>query len=401
MVDRRHFIKNLAASLAAFGGLSLLQRSGLAVATGTEKSLIMDILPGKEALIKRTFRPPNYETPIHYFDAPFTPNKLFFVRYHNAVIPEVKPGEWRLHIGGDAIHTPLEFTLEQLRKDFEQIEFAALCLCSGNRRSLFEPPAPGLQWGSGAMGNALWRGVRLKDVLAKAGIAPSALEVSLAGSDSGALPTTPDFVKSLPLGKALDENTLIAFEMNGEPLPHWNGFPARLIVPGWTATYWLKHLTAINVISKPLDSFWMKTAYRLPKGRFPSGQFSSQETEIDMPITEILINSLITNLVDGQSLTGSQPIEIKGVAWDGGDGIARVEVSTNGGNNWQPAALKQDYGRFSWRQWHFTFAPKHPGTYPIMARAISHSGASQPQEPIPNPSGYQHNAVQKIIVNVA
>jgi DMSO/TMAO reductase YedYZ molybdopterin-dependent catalytic subunit len=401
MVDRRHFIKNLAASLAAFGGLSLLQRSGLAVATDMEKSLIMEALPGKEALIKRTFRPPNYETPIHYFDAPFTPNKLFFVRYHNAVIPEVKLGEWRLRIGGDAIHTPLEFTLEQLRKDFEQIEIAALCLCSGNRRSLFKPPVPGLQWGSGAMGNALWRGVRLKDVLAKAGIDSSALEVSLAGSDSGALPTTPDFVKSLPLGKALDENTLIAFEMNGEPLPHWNGFPARLIVPGWTATYWLKHLTAINVISKPLDSFWMKTAYRLPKGRFPSGQFSSQETEIDMPITEILINSLITNLVDGQSLTGSQPIEIKGVAWDGGDGIARVEVSTNGGNNWQQATLKQDYGPFSWRQWHFTFTPKHPGTYPIMARAISHSGASQPQEPIPNPSGYQHNAVQKIIVNVA
>jgi DMSO/TMAO reductase YedYZ molybdopterin-dependent catalytic subunit len=400
MVDRRHFIKNIAASLAALSGLSLLQRSGLAAATGTEKSLVMDALPGKEALIKRTFRPPNYETPINYFDAPFTPNKLFFVRYHNAVIPEVKSGEWRLRIGGDAVRTPLEFNLEQLRKDFEQVEIAALCLCSGNRRSLFEPPVSGLQWGSGAMGNALWRGIRLKDVLAKAGITPSALEVSLAGSDSGVLKTTPDFAKSLPLTKALDENTLIAFEMNGEPLPHWNGFPARLIVPGWTATFWMKHLNAINVISKPLDSFWMKTAYRLPKERFPSGQFSSQETETNMPITEIVVNSLITNLADGQTLPRTQPLEIKGVAWDGGDGIAQVEVSIDGGNNWQQATLKQDYGRFSWRQWHFVFEPKHPGTYRIMAQATSHSGASQPLEPIPNPSGYQHNAVQKIAIKV-
>jgi len=395
MVDRRHFIKNIAGSLAALGGLSLLQRSGLAAASEIP---IMDALPGKEALIKQTFRPPNYETPINVFDAPFTPNNRFFVRYHNAVIPEVNAGKWRLHIGGEAARTPLEFTLEQLRKVFEQVEIPALCLCSGNRRAAFEPPAPGLQWGSGAMGNALWRGVRLKDVLEKAGIDPSALEVSLAGSDSGVLPTTPDFVKSLPLTKALDENTLIAFEMNGEPLPHWNGFPARLIVPGWTATYWMKHLTAIHVISKPLDDFWMKTAYRIPKDRFPSGQFSSQKTETHMPITEILVNSLITNLVDGQTLPKSKPIEIKGVAWDGGDGIARVEVSTDDGFNWKQATLKQDYGRFSWRQWQLVFAPKHPGQYPIMVRATSHSGISQPLEPIPNPSGYHHNAVQKITV---
>lgn len=399
MVDRRHFIKQTAGGLAALGGLALLPRSGLAAAT--EEATIIDALPGKDALIKKTFRPPNYETPIHYFDAPFTPNNQFFVRYHNAVIPEVKISEWRLRIDGDAARTPLELSFEQLRNDFEHVEIAALCLCSGNRRGSFEPPVPGLQWGSGAMGNALWRGVRLKDVLTRAGIAPSALEVSLAGADSGALKTTPDFVKSLPLAKALDENTLIAFEMNGEPLPHWNGFPARLIVPGWTATYWMKHLSAINVISKPFDDFWMKTAYRIPKDRFPSGQFGSQETETHMPITEILVNSLITNLVDGQALPNTKPIEIRGVAWDRGDGIARVEVSTDGGNNWHQAALKQDYGRFSWRQWGFVFSPKHPGTFKIMARAVSRSGSSQPLEPIPNPSGYLHNAVQKITVHLA
>ena len=401
MVDRRQFIKKTAGSLAAFGGLSLLQRSGLAAPAGGEELTVLDALPGKEALIKKTYRPPNYETPANYFDAPFTPNNLFFVRYHNAVIPEVKAGEWRLRIGGDAVRTPLEFTLEQLRKDFKPVEIAALCLCSGNRRGLFQPHVPGVQWGSGAMGNARWRGVRLKEVLAGAGIGKSALEVSLDGADSGVLKTTPDFVKSLPLAKALDENTLIAFEMNGEPLPHWNGFPARLIIPGWTATYWMKHLTAVNVLSKPLDNFWMKTAYRIPKDRFPSGQFSSQETGTTMPITEMVVNSLITNLADGQTLPANKSLEIRGVAWDGGNGIAKVEVSTDGGISWHQALLKEDYGRFSWRQWHQAFELKRPGEYRIMARATSHSGASQPLEPIPNPSGYHHNAVQKITIQLA
>lgn len=399
MIHRRHFIKKAAGGLAALGGLSLLQRSGLAAANA-EESLILDTLPGKEALIKKTYRPPNYETPVNYFDAPFTPNNRFFVRYHNAVIPEVKVADWRLRVGGDAVSNPLELTHEQLRKDFKQVEIAALCLCSGNRRGLFEPHVPGVQWGSGAMGNARWRGVRLKDVLARAGIGKSALEVTLDGADSGVLKTTPDFVKSLPLAKALDENTLIAFEMNGEPLPHWNGFPARLIIPGWTATYWMKHLTAINVISKPLDNFWMKTAYRISKDRFPSGQFVSQETGATMPITEIVVNSLITNLADGQSLPANKLIEIKGVAWDQGAGIAKVEISTDGGISWQQASLKQDYGRFSWRQWLQVFEPKHSGEYRIMARATSQDGASQALEPIPNASGYHHNAVQKITIQL-
>ena len=401
MVNRRHFIKKTAGTLAVLGGLSLLQRPSLAIATTAQEAAVLDALPGKEALIKKTYRPPNYETPVNYFDAPFTPNNRFFVRYHNAVIPEVKADEWRLRIGGDAIRTPLEFTLEQLRKDFKQVEIAALCLCSGNRRGLFEPHVPGIQWGSGAMGNARWRGVRLKDVLEGAGIGKSALEISLDGADSGVLKTTPDFVKSLPLAKALDENTLIAFEMNGEPLPHWNGFPARLIIPGWTATYWMKHLTAVNVLSKPFDGFWMKTAYRIPKDRFPDGQFGSQETGTTIPITEILVNSLITNLADGQTMPANKLIEIRGVAWDGGNGIARVEISTDGGINWHQSTLKQDYGRFSWRQWHLVFEPKHPGEYRIMARATSHSGASQPLEAIPNPSGYHHNAVQKITIQLA
>lgn len=399
MNGRRHFVKKVIAGLVTLGGWSLWQRSGLA-ATDTAVDTNTESLMGKNALLKKSYRPPNYETPVNYFDAPFTPNNLFFVRYHHAVIPEITAKDWRLRIGGDAISTPLEFSLEQLRRDFETVEIAALCLCAGNRRSSFQPPVAGIQWGSGAMGNALWRGVRLRDVLAKAGINESALEVTLNGADSAILSSTPDFIKSLPLAKALDENTLIAFEMNGEPLPHWNGFPVRLIIPGWVATYWMKHLTEVKVMSKPLDGFWMKTAYRLPKDRFPSEHFSSQEIGATVPITDIVVNSLITNLLDGQTIPALKSLEIKGVAWDAGSGIRRVEISTDDGISWHPATLKQDYGRFSWRQWSYDFVPKRTKQYRIMARATSHSGVSQPFEAILNPSGYHHNAVQKIAIQV-
>ncbi len=403
MMNRRRFIKKTIGSLVALSGWSVLQPSVLAanlVATDSKQSPILDALDGKKPLIKQTFRAPNYETPVNYFDSAFTPNDVFFVRYHHSRIPKVNVSDWRLTVAGDALGKPLEFTLAQLRKEFDCVEIAALCLCSGNRRSLFQPPVPGVQWGSGAMGNARWRGVRLRDVLNKANIDKNAVEVSFDGTDSGLLKTTPDFIKSLPLAKALDENTLIAFEMNGEPLPHWNGFPARLIVPGWVATYWLKHLSSITVTSKPSDNFWMQTAYRLPKDRFTAEQFNSQVSETTVPITDIVVNSLITNLTDGQIINGVKPLEIKGVAWDGGAGIKGVEISTDAGNSWQLATLMQDYGRFSWRQWHYNFTPKATGEYCVMARASSHSGISQPLVAVANPSGYHHNAVQKITIKV-
>ncbi len=403
MMNRRRFIKKTVGSLVALSGWSVLQPSALAanlVATASKESPILDALEGKKPLIKQTFRPPNYETPVSYFDTAFTPNDAFFVRYHHTQIPNVNVKDWRLSIGGDALSKPLEFTLEQLRNEFEIVEIDALCLCAGNRRSSFQPPATGIQWGSGAMGNARWRGVRLRDVLARANLDKTAVEVSFDGTDSGILRTTPDFIKSLPLTKALDENTLIAFEMNDEPLPHWHGFPARLVVAGWVATYWIKHLTTINVLSKPANNFWMQTAYRLPKDRFTAEQFDSQVSETTVPITDIVVNSLITNLTEGQVITGVKALEIKGVAWDGGDGITDVEISTDAGHSWQQAALMQNYGRFSWRHWRYQFTPKAAGEYSVMVRASSHSGNSQPLVAVANPSGYHHNAVQKITIKV-
>src|SRR6185295_14633152 len=177
---------------------------------------------------------------------------VFFVRYHLSNIPEVSLNDWKLRIAGDAAERPLELTMNELKRDFPQTEVVAVNQCSGNRRGLSQPHVQGLEWGYGGMGNARWKGVRLKDVLAKAGIKKEAVEIAFDGADGGIVDKTPDFIKSLPVWRAIDDSTLIAWDMNGAPLPHWNGFPARLVVPGWTGTYWVKHLTSIEVRRTPL-----------------------------------------------------------------------------------------------------------------------------------------------------
>jgi DMSO/TMAO reductase YedYZ molybdopterin-dependent catalytic subunit len=368
-----------------------------ALETGT-----LSALPGKLPLIKRTYRPPNYETPLSYLQDAFTPNRAFFVRYHIANIPEVQADTWRLKIAGEAAAKPFELTLAELKSGFEQVEVNALCMCSGNRRGLFQPHVAGVEWGYGAMGNARWKGVRLKDILARAELRKEALEIGFDGADSAVLEKSPDFIKSLPLWKALDENTLVAYEMNGEALPHWNGFPVRLVVPGWTATYWMKHLTAINASAKPVEGFWMKPGYRIPKGKFPLvDRFVSQEAEANTPITEMVVNSLMTNVLPGATFAAGQPIEVRGVAWDGGYGIERVDVSADGGKSWRAAELDKDLGRFSWRQWRYRLQVSEPGKYAVMAKASNRIGATQTFDLIANPAGYHHNVVQKIEINVS
>jgi DMSO/TMAO reductase YedYZ molybdopterin-dependent catalytic subunit len=358
-------------------------------------------LPGKTSLLQRTARPPNFETPLAGLRTPFTANDAFFVRYHLPVIPEVDARTWRLEIGGASVKRPLSLSLDELKRGFERVEIAAINQCSGNRRGLFTPGVPGVQWGVGAMGNARWAGVRLRDVLNKAGVAPDALEVVLDGADAPVLPATPDFVKSLPVERARDESTLIAFEMNGRPLPHFNGAPARLVVPGWTATYWMKHLTRIRVEPQAFDGFWMKSAYRLPAGLFPGARFASQETAENVPITEILVNSLVTSHTSGERLARGRAAGLSGWAWDGGSGITAVEVSTDGGQNWHEARLGKDLGRFAWRGFTWPLDTARAGPVEVGVRAKNRNGAQQPQNATPNPSGYHHNAIQWVKLEVA
>ncbi|HYM17774.1 MAG TPA: molybdopterin-dependent oxidoreductase [Micropepsaceae bacterium] len=362
----------------------------------------LEALAGKRPLIKLTTRPPNYETPASYFSSLITPNDAFFVRYHLANIPRVDANTWRLQVGGPGVETPLALSLADLQRNFEAVEITAVCQCSGNRRGLSEPHVPGVQWGVGAMGNAVWRGARLKDILAKAGLAKGTVEIVYNGTDGPPLTTTPDFVKSLPLWKAMDENTLIAYEMNGQPLPHFNGFPARLIVPGWTATYWMKHIVSIEASPKSFDGFWMKGAYRIPSGAFPIVQrFATQETDVNTPITETVVNSLITAPAEGRRFQIGQTIDVAGIAWDGGYGIRAVEVSVDAGINWRPATLGKDDGRFAFRPWSYRFQAAARGAAKIMARATNRIGQTQVETLIFNGAGYHNNVIRPTTIMVA
>jgi len=403
--------------LAAAGAASGLALSGprraLAAAVGSTAELGLAelpdgalagqhlyALPGKLPLIKKTYRPPNFETPIEYLRTPITRNDAFFVRWHLAGMPHVNVKDWVLTVAGESAERERKLTMAQLRKEFRHDEITAVCLCSGNRRGLFEPHVPGVEWGVGAMGNAVWKGVRLKDVLATVGIKGDALEVVFDGADEPVIDKTPDFVKSLPLEIAMDKNTLIAFEMNGKPLPQLNGFPARLVVPGWTGTYWVKALVGIKVVSKPEGNFWMSTAYRLPRGKFKTPSFTSQVKEANEPITTMVVNSLITSLSSGQKVALGKPIVVKGLAWDGGSGIAKVEVSTDAGASWQEASLGRELGRFSFREFALSVPATQVGTRLVMARATSRAGETQVEQLIHNPAGYHHNVIQRIPVEV-
>ena len=293
----------------------------------------------------------------------------------------------------------IELTFEDL-KAMPAVEVTAVNQCSGNRRGLVQPNVPGVQWGYGAMGCARWKGVRLRDLLAKIGVKKEAIEVVFDGADEPASPKTPDFVKSIPLWKAMEDATLVAYEMNGEPLPHFNGFPARIVVPGWTATYWMKHLVSIKAATQPESGFWMSPAYRIPVGKFPvSTVFASQETATTAPITEIMVNSLITSHADGVTLDAKAPVVIEGIAWDGGHGLRTVEISLDRGKTWRAATLGEDLGRFAFRPFSFPLPRQSKGKMIVMARATNSIGQTQTTELIQNPAGYHHNLIQAVTLH--
>jgi DMSO/TMAO reductase YedYZ molybdopterin-dependent catalytic subunit len=397
-----HELTRRDALLAAAGLVATGARADdTAPAGSTGGDVLLAALPGKKPLIQRAFRPPNFETPLGDLAPLYTGNAVFFVRYHLSVIPQIAAASWKLQVGGPSAQRPFALSLRELKGSFPHVSLAAVNQCSGNRRGLFSPRVPGVQWGNGAMGNALWTGVRVRDVLHKAGVAADALEVVFNGADTAVLPGTPDFVKSLPIDRALDESTLIAFEMNGQPLPHWNGAPARLIVPGWTGTYWMKHLTDIRIQPAAFDGYWMKSAYRIPTGAFATARFVSQETPETTPITEMLVNSLITSPTPAARLRRGDPTQVSGKAWDAGSGIAAVEVSVDGRQSWREATLGRDLGRFAWREFQLPLDTSKGGPLEIAVRARSRNGATQPETLTFNAAGYHDNRVQTVRVEVS
>jgi DMSO/TMAO reductase YedYZ molybdopterin-dependent catalytic subunit len=357
--------------------------------------------PQKRPLIRLTTRPPQLETPFAVFnEGVITPNDAFFVRYHLSEVPtEIDAETFRVEIKGQ-VNTPLKLSVAELKRQFEPVEIVAVNQCSGNGRGFFNPRVAGGQMGNGAMGNAKWKGVRLKDVLNKASVAAGAKQVTFNGLDKPVNEKTPDFIKALDVDQALDGETMLAYEMNGEPLPMLNGFPLRLVVPGYFGTYWVKHVNEITVVGETFAGFWMNPAYRIPDNEGACVEPGTAPAKT-RPITRYNVRSFITSLADGDRVAIGQGMEVRGIAFDGGYGISEVLFSADDGKTWRGAELGKDLGKFSFREWTIPFTPARAGAYTLKVKATNRIGQSQPPEPLWNPTGYMRNVIETVRVNVA
>jgi DMSO/TMAO reductase YedYZ molybdopterin-dependent catalytic subunit len=403
VIDRRSLLRRAGAFAAAGSALSLSSRLAFAADTVTlpigngERPLVK--YPQKRPLIQLTTRPPQLETPFSvYAEGPITPNDAFFVRYHLSEIPyDLDPNGFTLEVKGK-VDRPLRLSLAELRK-LPTVELVAVNQCSGNSRGFFEPRVAGGQLANGALGNARWRGVPLKAVLDRAGVQAGARQVTFNGMDGPVSDRTPDFIKALDIDHARDGEVMLAWEMNGAALPFLNGFPLRLVVPGYYGTYWVKHLNEITVIDEVFDGFWMKTAYRIPDNECACVE-PGTAPKATIPINRFNTRSFITSLADGGRIKAGRAITVKGFAFDGGKGIKEVELSTDGGRSWRPARLGKDLGKYSFREWQLpvTLAA---GTHELKVRATNNAGASQPDSARWNPAGYMRNVIETTTVTAA
>jgi DMSO/TMAO reductase YedYZ molybdopterin-dependent catalytic subunit len=353
--------------------------------------------PQKRLMIGLTQRPPQLETPFSVFnEGPITPNDAFFVRYHLADIPlDIDPDKFTIDIKGK-VDRPFKLSIKDLKK-MHATEIVAVNQCSGNSRGLFNPRVAGGQLGNGAMGNARWRGVPLKAVLDKAGVQSGARQVVFGGMDGPVSDKTPDFAKALDIDHARDGEVMLAYLMNGKDLPVLNGFPVRLVVPGYYGTYWVKHLNEITVIDSVFDNFWMKTAYRIPDNACACVE-PGTAPKATVPINRFNVRSFITNVADGAKLKAGGKL-LKGIAFDGGTGIKQVAVSIDGGQTWKNAELGRNYGKYSFREWKVP-VKLTPDTRELKVRATSNGGQVQPMEATWNPAGYMRNVVETTHVTV-
>ncbi len=351
------------------------------------------VIPGKRPMILHNDRPEDLETPVRYLDSWITPVDSFFVRQHLPRPPAIDPDAYRLTVNG-MVPRPLQLSLTDLR-NLPQYTVTATLECTGNGRGFYSPKVPGVQWLRGAVGNAEWRGPRLSDVLKMAGAADGAPFLEYDGADTG-LASTPDFVRSLPMRKAMHPDTLLALTMNGET-PALHGFPVRLIVPGWDGTSWLKWVTRITPSAQISGGFFMNPAYRIPKYNLPPGT-PARPAELEV-VEGMPVKSTITAPED-QSTLPARAVTIRGIAWAGEEAIERVEVSTDGGSRWRDAQLSQPKLNFAWRLWTHEWTPAQPGYHTILSRATDSAGRVQPIVPPWNPSGYLWNGIDRIGVTV-
>jgi DMSO/TMAO reductase YedYZ molybdopterin-dependent catalytic subunit len=394
-----------ALSTAGLNALALLTAPAWAQRTielplpgGPDERPLTDTFPQKGQMILQRTRPPLLETRWGVFDkGVFTPNDQFYVRWHWAGIPtSVDVAKFQLSVHGH-VERPLSLRLDEVLRELPRVELAAVNQCSGNSRGFFAPRVPGAQWANGAMGNALWSGVRLKDVLDRAGVKAGALQVRFSGLDEAVLPDAPRLMKSLAIDHARDGEVMIAYAMNGEQLPLLNGFPLRLVVPGWYSTYWVKMLNDIEVLDQPDTNYWMKTAYTIPDT--PHASIRPGETGVKMvPINRLVPRSFVTNLSDGETVPRGTPTVVRGIAFGGDAGVAAVDLSIDGGKTWTATRLGKDEGKYGFRQWEAQLTLPSTGRHILMVRCTNTIGDVQPDSANWNPAGFMRNVIESVEV---
>ncbi len=389
MTSRRDFLKQVsAAALAAGATPAVFSWASLAPQNQT-----LDVA-GEDGMIVRSARFVDLETPVEYFNTWLTPVPQFFVRNHMHEPSELDPTGWQLAVGGE-VEKPLNLTLSELTK-LETHSVVNTLECAGNGRSLHRPQVPGVQWGKGAVSTARFSGPRLRDVLQRAGVKSTGKHVMFRGLDE--VPgKVPPFIRSIPIEKALDADTLIATQMNGAPLTKHHGFPARALVPGWIGAASCKWLTEIKILESEFVGNFMSPGYRLPNQPLKPGD--AVKPEDTHPLTALSVKSVISGPLDGAAVKAGK-IGLHGAAWAGEADIVKVEVSTDGGTSWNSAKLGHEQAHYAWRLWNYDWKAK-AGDYTILSRATDSQGRTQPATPVWNPSGYLYNAVDQVKIHVA
>jgi sulfite oxidase len=386
VTSRRDFLKTASAAVLAAGAVHPLLSWA-----GDQRAIAV---PGKDGMIVRSYRFFDLETPVEFMTEWITPVNHFYVRNHMFEPARFDASSWKLTIGGE-VEKPLRLTLA----DLEKIPVHAVTNtleCAGNGRSLQSPKVPGIQWAKGAVGNAKFSGPSLKTVLEKAGVKGSGKHVQFRGLDQ--VPgKVPPFLRSIPIEKALDSDTLIATHMNGAPLTAHHGFPARVVTPGWVGAASCKWLSEITVLDQPAEGNFMNPGYRFPNTPGKPGEpIKPEDTH---PLTALTVKSAIAVPSDGAKLKPGAQV-VQGVAWAGEADIVKVEISTDGGASWNTAQLGKEQAKYAWRLWSYNWKPPQSGDYVIFSRASDSQGRVQPDAAVWNPSGYLYNAYDQVKVHV-
>lgn len=400
-MERRDFFKKAAVVAGAAAVGTNTTQAGITQQPIDDRKVSNVAFPEKRPLIMYSDRPPLLETPRDVFTHALTPNDQFFVRWHMPDIPtHIDPDKFTISVNG-LVDKELNISLNDLKTKFEQVEVTAVLQCGGNSRSAFKPIAGGIQWGSGAMGCARWKGVRLRDILDYAGMHKDAVWIGFNGSEKSAYYETPEFVRELEVSE-LDDHVILAYEMNGEDLPYLNGYPLRLVIPGYYSDSWIKMLSNITVTNKYRKLFFMDVAYRVPDNETES-ETPEKRFPKTKPIKKMNVKSIIGYPTKDSVITHKSHVVIRGVAWDGGHGIQDVMISVDNGKTWEKALLDDGkQGRYGYRAFRYAFKPTEFGKVTLMSKAINKLGEEQPlsKDIKWNHGGYKYNGIDEVTVEV-